>query len=98
MLGVNFVSVAAMSSATSGGFLLVYAAVNFAAYKLAPETGANRLVCGLAALLCLAALIITLWQFLADPATVSQAMAILGIVVAAVAIELAFRRYERFKG
>ena len=98
LLAVNFVSIQALSSATSGGFLLVYAAVNVAAYRLAPETGANRYVCGLAALLCVVALIITLWQFLSNPATVSQAFAIAGIAIISVVVELAFRRYETARG
>ena len=49
LLAVNFVSIEAMSSATSGGFLLVYAAVNIAAVRLAPETRTPRFVPGLAA-------------------------------------------------
>jgi len=87
LLGVNFLSIEAMSSATSGGFLLVYLAVNLAAVRLSPQTGASRIVPAVAALLCAAALALTLWQFLSDPATVSQAAAIGGIVVVALAIE-----------
>lgn len=87
LLGVNFVSIEALSSATSGGFLLVYAAVNAAAWKLAPQTGANRLIPGLAAVLCLAALTLTLWQFLTTPGSALQAVAIGGILVVALAIE-----------
>lgn len=87
LLGVNFVSIEALSSATSGGFLMVYAAVNVAALRLAPHTGAHRLVPALAALLCVAALAITLWQFLATPGSAFQAVAIGAIVVVALAIE-----------
>lgn len=95
LLAVNFVSIEAMSSATSGGFLLVYAAVNIAAVRLAPDTGTPRFVPGLAALLCLIALAITIWEFLADPATISQAYAIGAIVVVALAIEGIYRLRER---
>jgi len=84
-----------MSSATSGGFLLVYAAVNIAAVRLAPQTGTNPLIPGIAALLCLAALAITVWQFVADPATVSQAYAIAGIVVLSLLIEIVYRLRHR---
>ena len=87
LLAVNFVSIEALSSATSGGFLLVFAAVNVAAVRLAPHTGARPIIPAVAAFLCLAALAVTLWQFLATPATVVQAAAIGGIVVAALAIE-----------
>lgn len=87
LLAVNFVSIEALSSATSGGFLLVYAAVNVAAFRLAPHTGAKAVIPALAAFLCLAALAVTLWQQLSTPATVIQAAAIGAIVVAALAIE-----------
>jgi hypothetical protein len=66
-------------------WVVVYAAVNLAAVRLASETGAK------AAMLCLIALAVTIWQFLTDPATVNQALAIAAIVVLAVAIEAADR-------
>lgn len=91
LLAVNFVSIEAMSSATSGGFLLVYAAVNVAAFRLAPETGASRIIPAVAALLCLVALGITVWEFLKDEASVDQAIAIGAIVVISLVVELLFR-------
>ena len=91
LLAVNFVSIEAMSSATSGGFLLVYAALNIAAVRLASTTGANPYVPALATLLCLAALAITIWEFVSVPATVSQAVAIAAIVVASVVLEGVYR-------
>lgn len=87
LLGVNFVSIEALSSATSGGFLLVFAAVNAAAWRLAPQTGASRGIPAVAALLCLAALAITTWQLLTTPGSTVQAVAIGGIVIAALAVE-----------
>lgn len=94
LLAVNFASIDALSAATSGGFLLVYAAVNIAAVRLAPETGANRWIAGTAAVLCLLALGITLWQFLASAATVNQAIAIGVIAIVAILVELLFRMIE----
>lgn len=91
LLALNFISIEAMSSATSGGFLLVFAAVNIAAVRLSHETGANRMIPALAALLCLLALGITIWQFMSDPATVVQAAAIGILVLLAVALEALFR-------
>ncbi|WP_161957392.1 APC family permease [Aestuariivirga litoralis] len=87
LLGVNFMSIEALSSATSGGFLMVFAALNVAAWRLAPQTGANRLLPALAAALCIVALAVTLWQFLTTPGSAIQAVAIGGIVVVALAIE-----------
>jgi amino acid transporter len=95
LLAVNFVSIQAMSSATSGGFLLVYAAVNLAAFRLAPETGANRVIPALAGLLCLVALAITVWEFLKSAASVDQAIAIGAIVALSLVIEAIFRFGER---
>jgi amino acid transporter len=95
LLAVNFVSIEALSAATSGGFLLVFAAVNVAAVRLAPETGANRIVPAVAALLCLLALAITLWQFLSVPTTVMQGAAIFGIVAIAIVIEALAQRLIR---
>ena len=94
LLAVNFASIDALSAATSGGFLLVYAAVNVAAVRLASETGANRWIAGTAAVLCLLALGITLWQFLASAATVNQAIAIGVIAIVALVVELLFRAIE----
>ena len=91
LLAVNFVSIEAMSSATSGGFLVVYLALNIAAVQLAGQTGANRFVPGLAALLCIVALAITIWEFVSVPSTVSQAVAIAVIVVGSVAVEWLYR-------
>ncbi len=94
LLAVNVLPIAALSSATSGGFLLVFAAVNVAALRLAPQTGAKRLVPALGAALCLAALAVTLWQFLSAPGTVIQAAAIAAIVLVALAVEALFRHLD----
>lgn len=95
LLAVNLVPIAALSSATSGGFLLVYAAVNIAALRLAPQTGARRIIPALAALLCFAALAITLWQFLSTPGNAGQAAAIGAMVLIALVLEAAFRQFEQ---
>lgn len=95
LLAVNLASVASLSSATSGGFLLVFAAVNVAALKLAPQTGARRTLPALGAALCLAALGITIWQFLSSPGTQMQALAIGAIIVIALALETLFRALDR---
>lgn len=97
LLCVNTVPIAALSSATSGGFLLVFAAVNAAAFRLAPQTGASRVAPALGAIMCLVALAITLWQFLSVPETVMQAVAIAAIVLVALAIEVLFRRFDALR-
>jgi amino acid transporter len=92
---VNVLSIEALSAATSGGFLLVYAAVNVAAWKLANETAANRWLAGLAALLCMSAFVIMVQQFLSNPATLSSGVSVALVVALAAAIELTFRVAER---
>jgi hypothetical protein len=46
LLAVNLVDLHALSAATSGGFLLVYAIVNLANVKLARETGSQKWITG----------------------------------------------------
>ena len=91
LLSVNALDLEAISAATSGGFLIVFAAVNLAAFRLAPETGARRWVAGLATLLCLLALIVMVGQFLSDPKTVGSGVAIAVIMALSILIELAYR-------
>jgi hypothetical protein len=57
----------------------------------AGETCANRYIPGLAALLCIVALAITIWEFVSVPSTVSQAVAIAAIVVGSIVIEWVYR-------
>ena len=91
LIAVNALGLHAISAATSGGFLVVYAAVNMAAIKLAPETGGGRIVPGLAAALCVIALAVMIIEFLSDPATVDSGIAVGAIVLIAVLIEAACR-------
>lgn len=91
LVAVNFLGVHALSAATSGGFLLVFAAVNLAAIRLRAETGARPLVPAIALGLCLAALAVMAAEFLASPATLPSAVALFGIVLVSVGVELAFR-------
>jgi hypothetical protein len=95
LAAVNLVSIEALSAATSGGFLLVYAAVNVAAVRLARETGANRWIAAVAALLCLAAFVIMVGQFVSDPATLASGVAVAVIVVLALGIEGIYQLSER---
>lgn len=91
LLAVNFISIGALSAATSGGFLLVYAAINLAAYRLAGETGSLRWPPALAAVSCIVALVVMIGEFLSDPATVSSGIAVGVIVLLALTIEVLFR-------
>jgi hypothetical protein len=96
---VNVLDVHALSAATSGGFLVVFAAVNLAAIRLRAETGTNPIMPAIALALCLAALILMVAQFLSSAATLGSAIAILAIAALSVAVELVFRTiYGRPQG
>lgn len=98
LAGVNLVSLDALSAATSGGFLLVFAAVNLAAFRLAGETGANRALVLVAMALCLLALVVMVAEFLGAPATRGQAFAVLAIVLMAGGVELVSRLLQKRAG
>jgi len=98
LYAVNALSIEALSAATSGGFLVVYAAVNIAAWKLAGETAASRWLTGLAALLCICAFAIMVGQFLSDPATLKSGVAVAALIAIALAIEWSYQVFERKAG
>ena len=91
LMAVNVLSIHDLSAATSGGFLVVYAAVNIAAIRLRKETETSPLMPALACLLCVVALVIMVAEFLSSRDTVPSAIAVLAIVVLSIGIELVFR-------
>jgi hypothetical protein len=91
LLAVNLLDLHALSAASSGGFLIVFAAVNLANAKLAKETGSRRWISVVATLACIAALAIMVFQFAASPATRGSAYAVIGIVVLAILVQLVSR-------
>ena len=95
LVAVNFVGIHALSSATSGGFLLVFAAVNLAAIRLRHETGTRPWLPALALALCVIALVVMMAQFLSSAATIPSAIAVAVIVVSSLLIELTFRVFDR---
>jgi hypothetical protein len=95
LIAVNLLDLNAISAATSGGFLIVYAAVNIANVKLADETKSHRWLSLAAAVACIVALAITLYDFASTPKTQASAVAIVAIVVLALAWGLAFRIFSR---
>ena len=94
LLAVNFLSLHALSAAASGGFLIVYTAVNFANVKLAKETGSHGWLAVVAALTSVLALGIMVFQFAADPATRNSAYVVGGIALLSIVFELMSRWYR----
>jgi L-asparagine transporter-like permease len=93
LIAVNSVNLHALSAATNGGFLAVYAAVILANVKLESETNSWRWLSLLAALMCIIALRITFYSFTADPQTRISAFAIVAIVVLSGLSEKTFRTF-----
>jgi len=91
LLAVNLVGLHALSAATSGGFLIVYAAVNTANARMARQTGSRAWISILAAVSCVAALGTMVVQFAANTATRPSAYAVAAIILIALTWEIVFR-------
>jgi amino acid transporter len=91
LLAVNLIDLHALSAAASGGFLIVYAAVNVANTRLARETGSQAWISIAAGVACVAALAIMLGQFLSSPETRHSAYVVAGMAALSVVFELASR-------
>jgi len=89
LLIANLFDITSLSTMGSAGFLLIFAAVNGAALKLAAQTSSRRLLPLAGLLLCLLALGCLLWQTLADQPT--QLLVLGGMLGVAFAIEAGFR-------
>jgi uncharacterized protein len=92
LVAVNLVGLAELSAATSGGFLVVFTAVNAANARLARETGSKAWISVGAAIASGLALVVMLAQFLGTPETRSSAWAVGAVVALATAIALLARR------
>ncbi len=95
VLLVNIVPLAAIASMGSAGFLLVFAAVNIANFRLAHETQARRSLALAGAIACLIAFAALCWQILEDPATRWQIMILVVLVALSAATEWVYRRFSR---
>jgi L-asparagine transporter-like permease len=95
VLAVYFVNLEDLSAVTSGGFLIVFAAVNYANVRLAGETKSRRWISVVATLACMAALAVMLYDFASSPETRSSAYAVGVAVLLSVASVLVFRRLQR---
>ena len=98
LVAVNLLELNPLSAATSGGFLLVFAAVNVANARLARETGSRGWISAVAGAATLGALAVMVAQALGSRGTRSSAWAVLGIVALSAGIAGATRlgRKARF--
>lgn len=98
LLAVNCVDITALSSATSAGFLVVFAAVNIANVRLSNETGERKWIARLGAAVCALALAITFYDFVSVPAYRLSAVAMVAIVLVSIAAELTYRLFGQSGG
>ena len=86
-------SLEAISTAGSGGFLIIFAAVNLAAYRLRRTTGANPVLALGGAVLSLVALSILVWRmYQLDP---RQLTVFAGILAGSILVEAVYRGVTR---
>ena len=95
LIVANLVDLSSISTMGSIGFLLIFAAVNFANTKLSHDTKSKKWISMTGAVLCFAALISLLWQT-AESSPIQLAIPIIMIGIA-VLIELMFRIYTNRK-
>ena len=81
LLIVNFLRLHSLSAAASAGFIMIFLMVNVANAKLSRETGSDRRVPVIAALVCFAALAIMLVQTARNPAHRQDLWFIGGLIV-----------------
>ena len=93
LLTANFFNLQSISTMGSTGFLLVFAAVNAAAFHMSGRIGARRLLPGLGVLLCLGALAALLWQTAENHPEQLWVLAVL--VGLSFLIELLYRVFDR---
>ena len=95
LLTANLFDLQSISTMGSTGFLLVFAAVNAAAFHMSARIGAVKWLPGLGVVLCLGALAALVWQTAEKhPARLSVLAVLVGL---AFLIELAYRIFGRRK-
>jgi amino acid transporter len=93
LLAANLFDLSSISTMGSAGFLLIFAAVNFANAKLSRQTGSRAWLSTAGATACLGALLALIWQ---TAITSLARLWILGIMLfLSVGIEAAYRRFTR---
>ncbi len=89
---VNLVPLTAIATMGSAGFLLVFAAVNFANYCLARETQACCTIALAGFIACMIAFAALCWQTMENPATRWQMMILAALILISLVIEWLYRR------
>jgi len=89
LIMANIMDLSSISTVGSAGFLIIFAAVNLANFKLREDTGSRAWISLSGFLACLGALIAVIWQtIITDPA---RLFILAGLVIFALAIEALYR-------
>ena len=88
----NLANLETISTAGSGGFLLIFTAINIAAFKLSKEIQASRLITGTAAIATFAAFSILIYHMAITIA--QQAILLIGLIALSFILEWAYRMYS----
>ena len=95
LLVANFLNLESISVSGSAGFLLIFAVVNYVAWRKAGAIKANRVIVLPGALLCLAAfLILIVQQFRSNPTGVMISLGLIGLCFV---VEFVYKRHVRHK-
>lgn len=95
LLLVNFAPLNAIATMGSAGFLLIFAAVNWANVMLARQTQSHLWISLLGTIACVAALMALCWQVWQSPATRDQLWVLAGMLGGSLLIEAAYRLITR---
>lgn len=90
---VNVVPLNLIATMGSAGFLLIFAAVNFANLKLAKETHCNRFISLAGLCACVLAFSVLLWYTLSQPGNRWQVTILVAMIVVSLTIEWLYRRW-----
>jgi len=93
LIVANIFNLNSISMMGSAGFLLIFAAVNFASYRLSGTIGSNKGISIIGACLCLAALGSLIWLTLRD--TPLHIFFLAGMLILSIVTEYAYRITQR---
>lgn len=87
----NTMNLEGISTSGSAGFLLIFAAVNFSAYRMADKLNANKVITLTGAILCLVAMIVMVVQQLGS--NMVGTLIAIGIIVFSYLLEYVYKRF-----
>jgi 4-amino-4-deoxy-L-arabinose transferase-like glycosyltransferase len=93
LIVANLVPLESIATMGSAGFLLLFFAVNLAAFRLAPETGGKAWISALAAICTAIALVVLCVEVDETPATRDHLWILAGMIGVSLAVEIVYRRF-----